>query len=191
MKKVSVFCAMCTLVFLTMFCIGGPQEKELAELKQGSFYTTTNIWFEDTEGILSTNYHVGTIIPAGTEVKIVSRSWKKIIFSDTSGLVFTLNHVEKQSRITLVELFDRYFSKENVMAEGGKFSHFTEIEKRNIKDGRIDIAMSKDAVLMAYGYPPSHKTPSLNYNTWTYWKMRMAREIVYFNEDGRVKNIEK
>jgi hypothetical protein len=50
--------------------------------------------------------------------------------------------------------------------------------------------MSKDAVVMAYGYPPSHKIPTLDSNMWTYWRDRFRRVFVYF-ENGKVVNIKQ
>ena len=38
--------------------------------------------------------------------------------------------------------------------------------------------MSKDAVLMAYGYPPDHKTPKLEDDTWSYWLGRSGAQRV-------------
>jgi hypothetical protein len=44
--------------------------------------------------------------------------------------------------------------------------------------------MSKDAVVMAYGYPPDHKTPSLKTDLWTYWENRLISITVQF-ADGK------
>lgn len=63
-------------------------------------------------------------------------------------------------------------------------------ERKNIKNGTIAVGMSKDAVVMAYGYPPSHKTPTLDSNMWTYWRDRFRRVFVYF-ENGKVVNIKQ
>jgi len=52
---------------------------------------------------------------------------------------------------------------------GGLYSKFNGEEKENIKKGTIAEGMSKEAVLMAYGYPPSHRTAALASDEWAYW----------------------
>jgi hypothetical protein len=71
------------------------------------------------------------------------------------------------------------------MRAGGPYQRFSEKEKRNIKLGEIEVGMSKDAVLMAYGYPPAHRTPSLESDQWVYWLNRFVNRPVVFR-DGRV-----
>jgi hypothetical protein len=155
----------------------------------GKYYTRTNIWYEHPEKIYSTNYHKGTILPVGTAVKIIDSGRRKIRFTTDSGTAFTIVHVTKHNPITLQALQDRIFSKDDPMARGGKFNKFTKKEQENIKAGTIALGMRKDAVIMAYGYPPDHKTPSLEGNTWTYWESRFRRVVVRFGSDNKVVEI--
>ena len=69
------------------------------------------------------------------------------------------------------------------MAEGGAFQKFTAGEKENIKAGVIKEGMSKAAVLMAYGYPPGTKTPSLKSDFWIYMENRFITRSVKFKDD--------
>jgi len=48
--------------------------------------------------------------------------------------------------------------------------------------------MSKEAVILAIGYPPEHVTPTLESNTWKYWRTRFATQLVSF-VDGKVVDI--
>lgn len=48
--------------------------------KPGSYYTTANIWYEHPEKIYSTNYHAGRIIPAGSEVEVLSAKGRRVKF---------------------------------------------------------------------------------------------------------------
>jgi hypothetical protein len=189
MPKRQVLWLCCPLVFLSLTWAVGLQGKEPTEVGGQRLYTTANIWYERPDKIYSTNYHKGTILPSGTEVKDVSRAGNKIVFSEVSGLTYTLHHVKSHSTIALEELFERYFSTDDPMAEGGKFSRFTDEEKRHISSGTVSVGMSKDAVLTAYGYPPSHRTPSLAHNTWIYWRHRMARMLLHFGKDTKLKHI--
>lgn len=149
----------------------------------GAYYTKTNVWYEKPKKILSTNYHKGVMIPAGTEVEVISNSRKKIKFREKpSGIAFTVKLIKKFTNLNADEFFDRYFSKENVLS-GSQYNSFSAMEKENIKAGTIKEDMSKEAVLMAYGYPPTHRTPSTSDNTWTYWKSRLGNFSVQFKDN--------
>lgn len=155
------------------------------------YYTRTNIWYENPNDILSTNYHRGTILPFGTIVSIYNIKNRKIQFIPVgSGQIFTLINDAKTSTITTEELFNRYFTTESVGIGTGDYSQVTETDRENIKNGVIAIGMSKKAVLMAYGYPPTHKTPLLTGDIWYYWYARFHKVNVYFKDD-KVYKIEK
>lgn len=154
------------------------------------YYTAANIRYEHPDTILSTNFHKGAMIPVGTKVIIDYCRGIKIKFSETeTGASYTYIHAKKHSRIKLKQLFARYFTKENPKGPGGAFSQFTAEEKENIEDGTIDLGMSKNATLMAYGYPPTHKTASTANDIWTYWRARAGRILVIFR-DGKISDIQ-
>ncbi|MDL1964971.1 MAG: hypothetical protein LWW98_11745 [Deltaproteobacteria bacterium] len=167
-------------------------EEKSGDIPVGTiYYTGVNIWYEKPNKISSINYHKGTKLPIGTKVKIVGFGNRKIQFIqvDTSQ-TFTIVHHKKYTRIKLKELFDRYFSEKRALAEGGCFHDVTKNEKENIKNGSIAFYMSKAAVVMAYGYPPSHKTPLLSNNVWYYWHSRFQEVIVHF-KDNKLYKIER
>ncbi len=148
-----------------------------------TYYTRFNMWYENPSKILSTNYHKGAVLPVGTEVEIVKRSDKKITFREkTKGQQFKVVLVRKYTNLTSTEFFDRYFSKGNVL-QSAEYAAFSDKEKENIKDGTIEAGMSKAAVLMAFGYPPTHRTPATTDNLWTYWTSRLVTREVYFKDD--------
>ena len=154
------------------------------DLSGKTYYTRTNIWYEHPDKILSTNYHRGTILPIGTKVSIHNIKNRKIQFTpDGSGQLFTLTNSAKTSTITTEELFNKYFSTEPVGIGTGDYYQVTEADRENIKSGVIAPGMSKKAVLMAYGYPPTHKTPLLTSDIWYYWYARLHQVVVYFKDD--------
>lgn len=152
-----------------------------------TFYTAANIWYENPKKILSTNYHRGTILPAGTKVTTSEVEGKKIQFTDANGVGFEIEFVKKHSSdaVDLWAYFRRYFSADDPMRAGGPYQKFSQKEKNAIKAGEIQVGMSKDAVLMAYGYPPAHRTPSLESDQWVYWLNRFVNRPVLFR-NGRV-----
>lgn len=161
----------------TVFSVAG-----LAE-ETGKFYTKSNIWYEKPEKILSTNYHKGVMIPIGTEVEVLKSNRKKIEFREVaSGTVFKIKLVKKFTNLSPDEFFNRYFSKDNIL-NSGEFNSLSSAEKEAVKAGRIEKGMSKNAVLLAYGYPPTHRTPSTDQNTWTYWVSRLGNFMVQFEND--------
>jgi hypothetical protein len=161
------------------------------ELSGKTYYTKTNIWYENPNDILSTNYHRGTILPFGTKVSIHSIKNNRIRFTpEGSGQLFTIINSPKTSTITTEELFKRYFSTEPVRIGAGDYQQVTEADRDSIRNGIVEIGMSKKAVLMSYGYPPTHKTPLLTSDIWYYWYARLHRVNVYFKDD-KVFKIEK
>ena len=178
------------LCLAVVFLLCGVCEAERFSPKGETFYTQINIWCEYPKEILSTNFHKGDMIPVGTKVKIKLYGATKIKFVvEETGVTYVLKHAVKHSWISRRELFDRYFAKENPMDPGGPFEKFTEEEKKNVLEGKIDVGMTKNAVIMAYGYPPTHRTRSLSDNPWTYWASRAGRFLVFF-EDGKIESFD-
>lgn len=156
-----------------------------------AYYTRVNIWYEHPNDILSTNYHRGVILPVGTKVSIHSINNRRIRFTpDGSGQMFTIVNDKQTNTISIDELFNRYFSVEAVQAGVDGSFQATEAERENIKAGTITIGMSKKAVIMAYGYPPTHKTPLLTSDIWYYWYARLHKVNIYFKDD-KVFKIER
>jgi hypothetical protein len=51
--------------------------------------------------------------------------------------------------------------------------------------------MSRDQVLMALGYPPGDRTPSLDATTWTHAPAAGEAIVVYFDGGGRVSSVQR
>jgi len=173
-------------------------EKKYIDSRKGqTYYTKTNIWYTNPEGIPCFTHLKGSILPVGMKVKILHCGERQIKFIMDSELAkmdsevpFCLVHYRKSS-INFKQLFNRYFSKEDVMAEGGAFSKLTIEEQNNVKNGNVSYGMSKEAALMAYGYPPSGWVPNpLLSNFWEYFgKSNIWRKRIYFM-DNKVSKIE-
>ena len=85
--------------------------------------------------------------------------------------------------MTVWDFFRQYFSENNPMGEGGAFRSLTAEEQKSVLAGEITVGMSKTAVVMAYGYPPSHRTPSLQQDKWIYWVNLFKTRTVLFSDD--------
>lgn len=153
------------------------------------YYTAVNIWCADPRAIPTTNYHAGEIIPVGTKVTLKKMAGIHIVVATDDGKTYTILHMLKHSKIKLEEVFARLFTVHDVLAPGGAFHKFSKEEQKAVAEGTIYEGMTKTAVLMAYGYPPSHRTPDLDGKTWTYWRGRMRTVAVTFGDDGKVESV--
>ncbi len=155
----------------------------------GSYFTRVNIWYENPDNIPSTNYHRGDMIPVNSKVVLKRLARNVIVFEDEDGQPYTIIHNSGYVRMSTKELFSRLFSTKDTMLGDENYAKFTDLEKENIMNGTVVEGMSKDAVIMAYGYPPTHKTPSLSRSVWRYWDARVEQMVVYF-KGGKVSKID-
>ncbi len=185
MKVKNIILKLAVLVFGIIFTFSSIFA---AEFSGKIYYTKVNIWYENTNDILSTNYHRGNILPLGTKVKIHNIIGSKIQFTpEGSGQLFTIINTKKTSTISTERLFNRYFSTEVIKPGAGDYYQANEADRENIKKGIITLGMSKKAVILAYGYPPTHKTPQLSSDIWYYWYARLHKVNVYFKDDKVIK----
>jgi hypothetical protein len=62
-------------------------------------------------------------------------------------------------------------------------------DRKGVAEGKAYVGMTKQGVMTAFGYPAAHKTPSLDENSWTYWKDRFRTLRVEFDPSGRVSQV--
>ncbi len=156
---------------------------------KNEFYTAANIWYKHPREIRSVNHHRGAILPVGTKVTIEDVSRRAIAFLDQKGTKYRLVLVRKYTGpgFTVQDLFRQYFTETDPLGKDGAFSRLTEQEKNAVRTGRIAQGMSKEAVLMAYGYPPSHMTPSTDGDVWKYWTHKFRAYLVFFSNSKVVE----
>ena len=152
-------------------------------------YTAYNIWFEQPTKVYSTNYQKGNLLPAGSEVTEVSKSSKKVEFTDPKlGMKFSVEFVGKHHPgVTGEQWADRFLTTKNFAALS---SGLSASEIKAIKAGKIQAGMSKKAVILAAGYPPETATASTKLDTWKYWRHRFGSYAVQFS-DGKVTKSEQ
>jgi hypothetical protein len=162
-------------------------------------FTAYNMWFESPNEMLCINFKVGEMIPAGTEVEAKltifdfdqpqsADNVTKISFKRVSdGKVFEVRfepryHPDK----TIKDYYEHMFTIK-------PFEEFTSgmspQEVYAIRRGFLIPGMSKAAVLVSYGPPPEHFTPSLEKDVWYYWTQRNLRKEIYFDNQGRTLDV--
>lgn len=71
-----------------------------------------------------------------------------------------------------------------------KLNRLSRIDQKGIKEGKAYPGMTKNGVRIALGYPAAHQTPSLESNTWIYWRNRWKSMAVKFNGNHKVIDID-
>jgi hypothetical protein len=162
----------------------------------GPHYTAYNIWYElgKENSLWCINYKKGEMIPAGTEVtdvKIVKAESGRFLGGSDVAISFSTVENGREYLVNFKAVFhpdldiDDYMDK---MFTEKDFDQLTagmnEYEINAIKEGKVKINMSRDAILVSYGYPPEHRTPSLKKDVWLYWMNRFQTKDIHFDENG-------
>ena len=199
-KPIAIVLLLSALYIVTLACTrtqgaGGGEEAPLqAEEETGGalmsepLYTAYNLWYENPDKISCVNYQRGARIPAGTRVNRIaikpgrSDQWSGIHFTTEDGGSYVIQFAFRYHPGVSVEAFkNRLFTPKNYQELTRNMSA-REIEC--VKSGTVRRGVSKECVLVSYGYPPEHKTSSLKVNAWIYWNHRFGTKAVQFNADG-------
>jgi hypothetical protein len=149
-----------------------------------TYYTQFVIRYEKGTH-LTTNFRRGASIPVNTPVKLLNITSKTIeVEVDNSSQKLLVKNVEKHTGDDVYRAFDKLFAKKKV-----NLSKFTALERTQIDGGTVANGMSKDAVIVAIGYPPITETMNLDSNLWVYWSGRFNKFNVHF-KNGKVSKVE-
>jgi hypothetical protein len=173
------------------------ENKKVYKVKdEGPLYTAYNIWYElgKENALWCINYKRGEMIPAGTEVtdvKIVEPESGRFLGGTDRAISFRTVENGKEFLVnfkpgfhpdlTIEDYMDKMFTSKNFDELTAGMSEY-EIDA--IKEGKVKVRMSKDAILVSYGYPPEHRTPSLKEDEWLYWMTRFQTKDIHFDENG-------
>ncbi len=162
-------------------------------------YTCCNLHYEKNE-ISDVNYQVGNLIPFGTRVQILEVRRNSVRFAPVGHPPITYEFKYGKEAQSFEQALDHLFVStdphaklERVAAPArkgkGKGAAVTPTGdvRKAIDGGYVEPGMTKDQVLMALGYPPGHRTPSLDTSVWTYWQNRWHSFAVYFDGDAVVR----
>jgi len=136
----------------------GAAKVDIPQNLTNKVYTQVTMW-EDKGRVYSLNYSVTNKIPVNTEVHILSMSSKEIVFEvGYSGQKVTFINIQKYSQMDTASLAARLFGPKKV-----NLSKFTKKEQSFIKTfaGFYQAGISKEALIVARGYPSQHATSSL------------------------------
>jgi hypothetical protein len=152
-------------------------------------YTCCNIRYEKPE-ISDVNYTQGTLVPYGTRVQILEVKKNSVRFQPDGHPEMTLVYRHGRKIYPFETYLDRMFlvddprmataapvgKKKGASRGGSRFA-------KQMENGLVEPGMTKDEVLKTLGYPPAHRTASLESPVWTYWRNRWETYVVYFDGD--------
>lgn len=171
------------IVVTTAFFLAGCASDEAPLATGGTkFYTKCNL-FHENRVHPTTNYQKGIMVPVNTEVTFVESDDSVIVVALPDGAELKLRSIEDYSGESVAGIFNRTLGKTKV-----DLTKFPKLDRDGIAGAAVAPGMSKDAVVIALGYPPRHRTPSLASDSWRYWRNRFNTFIVRF-EDGKVTEI--
>lgn len=190
MKTKARFAAIAPLVFLLALC-GTLRASDIAdyikEIEKApipeagkEYYLRHGIWCEMWKHD-ATNYARGTLLPINTKVrveKMLGETMSIRVIAD-SQLVWILNRTKYTDK-SMFEVARRMLSEKEISLKG----HDKETVAA-IQSGRMVLGMTKEEVIMARGWPPAHRTKSLDLNTWVYWPSRYVTQSIVF-KDGKL-----
>ena len=179
------FIKLLTLLFFVAASIIADQstmQNELKKTRSGDvFYTRFNFYYEKGTHN-TTNYLRGKFLPVNTPVTFIRYSGNSIYIRLPNDEKICLYNVPIYSGENLNGIFKRTLSTSKTI-----LSEFTQEEQKAIKTGEVRTGMSKQAVIVSIGYPPKHKTPSLESDSWRYWRHRYNTIVVEFDNDTVVR----
>jgi len=148
-------------------------------------YTLVNLHPDENRARLySVNYQQAGLIPLCSRVTIHEAT--------ISGLTFTVQSTGR----TYEYLFHRTLYESPEVHIGLYFGdrcqppqNLSPVDMQGIREGKALPGMSKQAVILAIGYPPRHANPTLDADQWRYWKSRWNTILVHFQQ-GRVVRVQ-
>jgi hypothetical protein len=175
--------AAAALAMVGLAACSGPSP--IQDVEGSQVYTQLSMW-ADGDKHLTTNYSVGVHVPVNTQVNILSTSAETITIQipEPDNREVTIINAAQHTQEDIQGIYDRYFGSQPV-----NLNRFSGSTRDAIQAGEVREGMSKDAVLLARGYPPAHRTASTEADEWMYWRNRFNRVAVRF-ENGEVSEIQ-
>ncbi len=144
-------------------------------------------WKGDTFLTLSTNY-IGTNIfhkiNTGFTLNSISKSQINLNIID-SNKQLVIKFIKKHNQQEIDEYFNSMFSSAKIEIPAA----LSEKEKKHIENGSYFKGMSKDALILAIGYPPMSLNSNSQINSLTYMIKRFNKVKFELNDDNKILNI--
>jgi hypothetical protein len=185
------------LVMALIFLLGGcassdPELDQISSRGAGQvvfnkynlhYYIKVNRMTKDVEKIASYANYVDPpnhrIIPYNTPLTIGKyiRGFSIILHDSKEKIFFEYKEINMNG-MSALDYIKLITSETQV-----DYSHLSAIDRQGIDKGIPLRGMTREGIMIALGYPAMHRTPSLDENTWVYWKDRFAQISIRFEND--------
>lgn len=130
----------------------------------------------------SVNYQQAGFVPVCTPVQLVSLKKKEMKFRIAeSGAEYTYEF-HKTMQGTPQAHLEKVFGVAKSCPKA-RIAKMSKVDQEGIQQGQVLPGMTKDALVIALGYPPEHATPTLQLEQWRYWRNRFNTVLVLFDGD--------
>lgn len=147
-------------------------------------YTCCNFHY-DRDWISDANWRSLPMIPAGARIKVLDYGSNRASV-EIDGKPMRIGQDYGRREETLQLFIQKLVVRNDPKA---KIAKFPEKARQAIRDGRVVPGMTREQVIMSVGYPPTHRTPSLESSVWNHWGSRTGRYEVHFNGKGTVEKL--
>jgi hypothetical protein len=167
-------------------CASGTRRRP--ELEGQTLYTCCNLVFNQGRYASDANYAYGdgNIVGPGTRVRVVDASDDEVTFQPENGSSrFTLFFKFGTDHIAAREFFASVLVRDDPRAAlaGAPPEVVAAVRRATIVPG-----MTRAQAIIARGYPPRHRTASLESDDWLYYRSAAMVEHVHF-VDGHVASV--
>ena len=147
-----------------------------------SGYTCCNLHY-DGERISDVNWTHAPMIPAGAPIRVLSYGWNEAT-AEIDGRSFVIAHEYGRKQ----ESVEQFVRKIVVPASPrATIATWPEPVRNAVHKGTVVNGMTREQVIVSVGYPPTHRTPTLEAPLWHHWQSRAGRFEVHWGIDGRVE----
>lgn len=194
-RRLMTLALLCVALIFLASCRSTGSTRQVAAAQAPEIrYAKYNIHAQESRRDIKASYagHVDPgaghiIIPAGSRLEFPGtrqryRNGFWFTVADTGQRVFFELHTGRMG-MSEPEYINLITSNSPV-----SLAHFSGVDRKGIEAGDVYIGMTKEGVLTALGYPPRHRTPSLEANTWIYWRNRFMTMSVEFDAGGKVRS---
>ena len=152
------------------------------DLPQG--YTCCNFHY-DRDWISDANWRYLPMIPAGAKIKVLDYGMNRASV-EIDGKPMRIGQDYGRRQETLQQFIQKLVVKNDPKA---RIARYPERIRAAVKEGKVIPGMTREQVIIAVGYPPTHRTPSLDSPVWNLWASRTGRYEVHFNGKGTVEKL--
>jgi len=146
-----------------------------------SGYTCCNLHY-DKDKISDANWTHAARIPAGSPIKVLS--WESSEAAvEIDGKPYRIVHEYGKKEESLQSFVGKLVVKSSPRP---KIERWPQPVRAAVGASKVIPGMTREQVLAAVSYPPTHKTPSLDGTLWQHWQSRAGRFEIHWGADGKV-----